>query len=86
MCNWKIAVGLLASYSACLFAQAQTYPAKPIRLMVPFGGGASGVELTARLFAPKLSEQLGQSMFIEKSFSLMKCWLCSIFYRHTQED
>ncbi|MFM9971414.1 MAG: Bug family tripartite tricarboxylate transporter substrate binding protein [Burkholderiales bacterium] len=44
---------------------AQSYPAKPVRLMVPFPGGASGVDFTARLFAPKLGEILGQPVFIE---------------------
>jgi tripartite-type tricarboxylate transporter receptor subunit TctC len=45
------------------FAQA-TYPAKPIRLIVPFPPGG-GAEATARLIANKLSETLGQAVVVE---------------------
>ena len=54
-------LGVFLSGAVC----AQSYPSKPIRLMVPFGGGASAVELTSRLFAPKLGELLGQAVYIE---------------------
>jgi len=53
--------------AASLFAAAsvaQTYPAKPIRLLVPFPPGGS-VDLVARLVAPKLSESVGQSIVID---------------------
>lgn len=43
---------------------AQTYPSKPIRLLVPFPPGGS-VDLVARLVAPKLSESLGQQIVID---------------------
>ncbi|HXM83217.1 MAG TPA: tripartite tricarboxylate transporter substrate binding protein [Burkholderiales bacterium] len=45
-------------------AQAQTYPAKPIRVMVPFPPGGS-TDIVARIVAQKLSAQLGQQMVIE---------------------
>jgi tripartite-type tricarboxylate transporter receptor subunit TctC len=45
-------------------ALAQTYPAKPIRLVVPFSpGGAS--DLTARTVAQKMSEQMGQTIVVD---------------------
>ena len=45
-------------------AQAQPWPAKPIRLMVPFPPGGS-TDIVARIVAQKLSERLGQSIVIE---------------------
>ncbi len=45
-------------------AQAQTYPAKPIRLIIPFGVGGSS-DNTWRIVAPKLSEALGQQVVID---------------------
>lgn len=50
---------------ACVsvFAQA-TYPAKPIRLVVPFPAGGS-VDVTSRALAQKLSIQLGQQVVVD---------------------
>ena len=45
-------------------AAAQTYPAKPLRLVVGFSAG-SAADFTGRLLAQRLSEQLGQSIIIE---------------------
>src|SRR5688572_21336991 len=53
-------VGVLA-YS---IAGAQTYPARPVRLIVPFPPGG-GTDTMARALAPKLSEYLGQQVVPE---------------------
>src|SRR2546430_17316944 len=43
---------------------AQTYPARPVRLIVPFGAGGP-TDVIARLAAQKLSERWGQQIYIE---------------------
>lgn len=45
-------------------AHAQSYPAKPIRLIVPFPP-AETMDVMSRLIAPKLGERLGQPVVIE---------------------
>jgi tripartite-type tricarboxylate transporter receptor subunit TctC len=45
-------------------AAAQAWPAKPIRLMVPFPPGGS-TDIVARIVAQKMGERLGQSIVIE---------------------
>ena len=56
---------LLAALLAvpCL-ALAQAYPAKPVRLIVPFPPGGT-TDLIARVVQPKFQEFLGQSVVIE---------------------
>jgi tripartite-type tricarboxylate transporter receptor subunit TctC len=45
-------------------AQAQTYPSKPIRMIVPWPPGG-GVDTTTRMIAQPLGERLGQPIVIE---------------------
>jgi len=45
-------------------AHAQTYPSKPILLIVPFAPGGSS-ELLSRLVGQKLTESLGQQVVVE---------------------
>lgn len=49
-------------WEAAAFAQA--YPAKPIKLMVPYPPGG-GADLATRVVAQKLSEGLGQQVIVE---------------------
>jgi tripartite-type tricarboxylate transporter receptor subunit TctC len=50
--------------SMILPAQAQDYPKQTIKIVVPFTAGG-GVDVVARIVAPKLSEAIGQSVIIE---------------------
>jgi tripartite-type tricarboxylate transporter receptor subunit TctC len=45
-------------------AVAQTYPDRPLKVIVPVGPGG-GFDFLARLVAPRLSEQLGQPVVVE---------------------
>ena len=54
-----VALGSLAHH-----ASAQTYPAKPIRIIVPLAAGGPG-DVLARAIGQKLSEQVGQSVVID---------------------
>src|SRR5688572_13626404 len=45
-------------------APAQSYPARPVRIVVPFPAGG-GVDATARTVGQKLSEQIGQPVVID---------------------
>src|SRR5688572_30509979 len=45
-------------------AQAQSYPARPIKLIVPYGPGGT-VDPTARILGARAAELLGQPMVVE---------------------
>ena len=49
---------------APLFALAQSYPAKPVRIIVPFPAGGT-TDLVARMVQPKFQEFLGVQTIIE---------------------
>ena len=55
---------LLIALLAWGSAQAQDYPAKPIKLIVSFTPGG-GADLTARTVAMKMSEALNQPIVVE---------------------
>jgi tripartite-type tricarboxylate transporter receptor subunit TctC len=53
-----------ACFALAAPAAAQTYPAKPVRIVVPFPPGG-GVDIVSRAVAEKLSPRLGQPMPID---------------------
>jgi tripartite-type tricarboxylate transporter receptor subunit TctC len=59
-----IALLMFAASSLLSLAQAQTYPAKPIKAIVPFAPG-SATDQIGRAFAAKMSEQLGQPIVVD---------------------
>jgi tripartite-type tricarboxylate transporter receptor subunit TctC len=56
------ALPLLAAKSG--FAQSQSYPTRPIRVVVPFPAGGS-TDVAARLVAEHLSRAFGQQVYVE---------------------
>jgi tripartite-type tricarboxylate transporter receptor subunit TctC len=54
----------LAMLVAACLCQAQPYPGKPIKFIVPYSSGTS-TDVLGRLYAQKLSESLGQSVIVE---------------------
>jgi len=57
-------LGACAAVPLGAATRAQTFPSKPIRIVVPFGAGGVA-DLTARAVGQKLSESLGQSVVID---------------------
>jgi tripartite-type tricarboxylate transporter receptor subunit TctC len=55
---------VLFAVAADASAQAQTWPTRPIRLIVPTGPGL-GTDIMARLLADNVSRALGQQMYVE---------------------
>lgn len=57
-------LGTLACAMAVLPAQAQTFPTKPVRLVVANAAGGNA-DLVARMAAEGMSRELGQAVFVE---------------------
>ena len=62
--TWLQIAALLVLAGITAAAPAQTYPARPVRLLVPFGPGGVG-DITARAVAQKVGAALGQQVIID---------------------
>jgi tripartite-type tricarboxylate transporter receptor subunit TctC len=60
----RLAAGAAALPAVSRIARAQTYPTRPVRIVVPSGAGGTP-DIYARLVGPWLSIRLGQSFVIE---------------------
>src|SRR5712672_2821257 len=60
----RLAAGAAALPAVSRVAWAQTYPSRPVRIIVGFAAGG-GVDIAARLIGQWLSERLGQQFIIE---------------------
>ena len=61
---FHIAVGAVLLPAASVIAKAQSYPSRPVHIIVGFPAGGTP-DLFARLIGERLSERLGQSFVIE---------------------
>lgn len=59
-----VSIATLAGFAASPAFSQPAWPAKPVRLIVPYPAGGP-VDQLARAIAPKLGEQLGQSIIID---------------------
>ncbi len=66
--GWQHSRRLLAAWlvgcGLTLGAMAQTFPSKPIRMIVPFPAGGT-TDIVARILAQRLSETMGQPVVVE---------------------
>jgi tripartite-type tricarboxylate transporter receptor subunit TctC len=60
----RLATGAVALHAIPRLAGAQSYPSRPVRLIVGFPAGGSA-DIVARLIGQSLSERLGQPFIIE---------------------
>jgi len=59
-----VLVALALLFAPAVPAHAQSYPSKPIRVIVPYAPGG-GTDVLTRVLAKRLAEQTGQSFVIE---------------------
>src|SRR5215510_6059567 len=63
-CCWSVAVAGILTVLTPPMAWAEAYPARPVRVIVPFAPGGA-TDIIARPILHKLSERLGQQFYVE---------------------
>ena len=64
MSKLRVAVACAATLAGVGSAQAQSWPTRPLTMVVPFAAGGIG-DVLGRILAPRLSELLGRQVIIE---------------------
>ena len=59
-----VATLMVSIFCAPAFAQAQAYPTKPIRIIVPYPPGG-GIDVLSRVLGERLSQRLGQPVLVD---------------------
>src|SRR5579859_2187237 len=59
-----LGVAALAALAFPHASQAQSYPTRPVRLIIPFAPGGSN-DVFGRVIASQMTERLGQSVFVD---------------------
>lgn len=60
----QLTAGVIVASALSRIASAQTYPTRPVRVIVPYAPGGP-TDILARLTAQKLSELLGKQFYVE---------------------
>jgi tripartite-type tricarboxylate transporter receptor subunit TctC len=61
---FTVAAALLAGLLSSAVAQAQTYPNKTVKIIVPYQAG-QGTDVATRYFADQLTKALGQTFYVD---------------------
>ena len=62
--RWLAALGAAGGVLAVRTVFAQNYPAKPVRIIVPYAAGGA-TDILVRLLATRIDQELGQSVVID---------------------